>query len=172
MILTLFFSILLGLILGGLTALVVMLIEEDDPGEYFEGFENPVATGFKRIFLGVFLITFGCFSFYDYSNQYEVNAQVKTSYEYSLENILILANSMNEKVAFKAVGRRLIVDVANMSQSSKTSNVYISYVNDVETYNKALTDITVRCDRSFRSILSYGFLPPVPEGIKFIKIKM
>jgi len=111
-------------------------------------------------------------TFTDYASKIPEIADLRTDAKYSLNNILILANSMNEKVIVKIDNDKLIVDVANMSQSSKTSDVYISYVNNVNSYNTKLSALRAKGERTWVNILYYGFYPPISDELKFIQIKM
>lgn len=106
-----------------------------------------------------------------YYKQIEIE-NLKVKYEYNLNNILNLANSMNEKIIIKTENDRLIIDVANLSQSTITSSIYIDYVKNVNQYNEQLAEFKVKCRKGFMNKLYYGLYPELPEDIKYIKIKL
>lgn len=124
-----------------------------------------VCGGFIAFFLFLFMMG-------DYANRTQDIAEITTSYKYNLGNTLILVNSLNEKVVVETSNKQLIIDMANVSQSSTTSEVYKNYVRDVNEYNKKLATLKIKCERSFVPILWYGFHPKITNEVKFIKIKM
>jgi hypothetical protein len=106
-----------------------------------------------------------------YQKQIDIE-NLKVKYDYNLGNVLNLANSMNEKVIIKTENDRIIIDVANLSQSTITSSVYIDYVNQVNIYNKELAEFKVKSRKGFMNKLYYGLYPELPDDIKYIKIKL
>lgn len=98
--------------------------------------------------------------------------KLSSDYEYNLNNILTLARQINEKVVIKTAGDRIIIDVANLSQSTITSNVYISYVDSANKYNNQFAEYKVKCSKGFFRTLAYGFYAELPSNLKYIQIKL
>jgi uncharacterized membrane protein (DUF485 family) len=135
--------------------------------------DNPFTeTKYFPIGTWIFIIVFFIIGIFytPYNKQFDVEKLVVQS-ECNLNNILTLANNINEKAIVKTEDDRIIVDVANFSQSTITSGVYVSYVNEVNRYNKELAEFKVKSKRSIMNILIFGWYPEIPESLKYIKIK-
>jgi hypothetical protein len=130
----------------------------------------------SKVFHIIVLISIISFSSYiTFANVYielikEINS-LKVSYNYGLDNLLYLSNTINEKAVVKTEHDKLIIDVANLSQSTKASSVYVSYVNNVNRYNHKLAEEQSKRFDSIVCKMKYGWLVPIPEELRYILIR-
>jgi len=146
-------------------ASLIHWVEKNIDNPFTETKYFPIGT---MLFIVVFFII-GIF-YTPYNKQFDVEKLVVQS-ECNLNNILTLANNINEKAVVRTENDRIIIDVANFSQSTITSEVYVSYVNEVNKYNQELAEFKVKSKRSIINILIFGWYPEIPESLKYIKIK-
>ena len=130
---------------------------------------------FRRITLPINIILLIFSFYYIYSSAYLESIKdiykLKASYHYNMGNFLHLSNTINEKAVIKEVSDKVIIDVANFSQSTRASEAYTDYVQRVSAYNWHLADSeAIRYD-SIISRLVNGWLCPIPKDIKYISIK-
>lgn len=130
----------------------------------------------SKIFYIIVIISIIGFSLYiTFANVYiesikEINS-LKVSYNYGLDNLLYLSNTINKKAVVKTEHDKLIIDVANLSQSTKASSVYVSYVNNVNRYNHKLAEEQAKRFDSIVCKMKYGWLVPIPEELRYILIR-
>lgn len=146
-------------------------VEYDDLGNSGEKPYEPVTIDFVAVILIAIctlpLCSVGCYT------ATKIDAEkLKVQYECNLNNTLTLAQNMNEKVVVRNEMDKVIVDVANLSQSSITSSVYSSYVSNVNMFNEQLAEYSVISKRTVGNVLMWGFKYRLDPEVKYIKIKL
>jgi hypothetical protein len=163
-------------VIGLLVSLVVGLIFTLFCIPYFtwKDIDNPFAeTKWYAPIIAIIIITCivgGVFT--TYFSKTEELEKLRVSANYNVQNILTLANNLNEKAVVKTTNNEIIVDVANFSQSTITSDVYKQYVVAINTYNATLAEFKVRCKPGLIYRIYYGVYPDLPEDLKYIKITL
>ena len=91
----------------------------------------------------------------------------------NIENVSILTDDINEVAIIKydTAGQQMLLDVANLKQSTIASDVYINYVSKINKYNTRLYKMIACRKLGFISTLWWGYLPILPENLVPIVIK-
>jgi len=90
----------------------------------------------------------------------------------NIENVKILTMGINNVAIVKldSNGQNMIVDVANLKQSTIASDVYIEYVDKVNHYNTCLFKMRAKRSAGFWGKLWWGHLKKLPNELVPITI--
>ena len=122
------------------------------------------------VLVSVFLGTVGVYGT-AYATSGENIAELKSQYNNNLNNLRTIALSLNRQVIVTTNNEKLLIDVANLKQSTKTSDVFLSYVQQVNQYNTELELQKVRRTPGFFFKMWYGWKMPLTAELKTVTIK-